>query len=204
MLQESLDNLERKILTARSATAEETEIRANEASMLLKFIDRARDAQPKGQIILSNKDEQTEIHLEDGDTLHVPKVSNLILVHGEVLYPNAQVHTSDSTLQSYIQNAGGYSDNADTKSILVVHPDGSIDIVGNSGNRFKTLSLVQSRVNTLQSKSHNYQAGARTKLQPGDEILVLPKANVKSLQISKDITQILYQIAIAAKVVLDL
>lgn len=204
MLQESLDSLERKILTARSSTAEETEIRANEAEMLLKFIDRARDTQPKGQIILSNKDDQTEIHLEDGDTLHIPKVSNLILVHGEVLYPNAQVHNSRISLESYIENAGGFSDNADTKSILVVHPDGSIHIVGKTGKRLPNTSFGQSRVLGLQSKVHTYQSGIRTKLQAGDEVLVLPKANVKSLQVSKDITQILYQIAIAARVVLDL
>ena len=204
MLDESLDSLERKILTARSSTAEETEIRANEAEMLLKFIDRARDTQPKGQIILSNKDDQTQIHLEDGDTLHIPKVSNLILVHGEVLYPNAQVHNSRTSLQSYIENAGGFSDNADTKSILVVHPDGSIHIVGKTDKRQPSSSLVQSRLNGLQVKVHTHQSGIGTKLEPGDEVLVLPKANVKSLQVSKDITQILYQIAIAAKVVLDL
>jgi len=204
MLAQSLDNLERKILTARSATAEETEIRANEAEMLLKFIDRARDTQPKGQIILSGKDEQTQIHLEDGDTLHLPKLSNLILVHGEVLYPNAQVHNSRISLHSYIENAGGFSDNADTKNILIVHPDGSIDSAGNGKTRFSKLNFVQSRVQTLQSKAQSQKTGSRTMLQPGDEILVLPKANVKSLQISKDVTQILYQIAIAAKVVLDL
>ena len=204
MLQESLDSLERKILTARSSTAEETEIRANEAEMLLKFIDRARDTQPKGQIILSNKDDQTKIYLEDGDTLHIPKVSNLILVHGEVVYPNAQVHNSRTSLESYIENAGGFADNADTKSILVVHPDGSIHIVGKTGKRLPNSSLGQFRVLGLQSKVHTYQSGIRTKLQAGDEVLVLPKANVKSLQVSKDITQILYQIAIAARVVLDL
>ena len=199
MLKESLDTLERKILTARSATAEETEIRANEAEMLLKFIDRARDTQPKGQIILTNKDAQTDIHLEDGDTLHIPKHSNLILVHGEVLYPNAQVHNSKTSLSSYIENAGGFSDNADTRNILVVHPDGSIDSAGSGKNRFVNLNFGQSRV-----KAQPQLPGTGTRLQPGDEILVLPKANVKSLQLSKDVTQILYQIAIAAKVVLDL
>ena len=45
MLRESLDNLERKILTARSASAEEARI--TEAELLLKFIGRARDVRPK-------------------------------------------------------------------------------------------------------------------------------------------------------------
>ena len=41
-------------------------------------------------------------------------------------------------------------------------------------------------------------------VSPGDEILVLPKLNLKSLQLIKDVTQILYQIAISAAVVLAL
>ena len=114
------------------------------------------------------------------------------------------MHNSRTSLETYIQNAGGFSDTADVKGILVVHPDGSIHIVGKTGKRVPNASFGQSRVLGLQSKVHTYQSGIRTKLQAGDEVLVLPKANVKSLQVSKDITQILYQIAIAARVVLDL
>jgi hypothetical protein len=41
-------------------------------------------------------------------------------------------------------------------------------------------------------------------IRSGDEILVLPKVDVKSMQIAKDLMQILYQIAISTKVVLNL
>ena len=84
MLRESLDNLERKILTARSASAEEARIRTTEAELLLKFIGRARDVRPKGQVVLSFWKGNREVYLEDGDTLHIPSKSNLVLVHGEV------------------------------------------------------------------------------------------------------------------------
>ena len=96
MLRESLDNLERKILTARSASAEEARIRTTEAELLLKFIGRARDVRPKGQVVLSFWKGNREVYLEDGDTLHIPSKSNLVLVHGEVLYPNAQLHEENS------------------------------------------------------------------------------------------------------------
>ncbi|HBO76869.1 MAG TPA: polysialic acid transporter, partial [Cupriavidus sp.] len=39
---------------------------------------------------------------------------------------------------------------------------------------------------------------------PGDEIMVLPKIDFKTRQFAKDVFQILYQIAISAKVVLGL
>ena len=187
MLQESLDNLERKILTARSSTAEETQIRANEAEMLLKFIERARDTKPKGQVILTNPEVNSNIDLEDGDTIHIPKLSNLVLVHGEILYPNAQVYKPSASIKQYIENAGGFTANADPKQVLIVHPDGSIDNSSTGG-------FPGSRM----------AGGASGKLDPGDEILVLPKADVKSLQIAKDLTEILYHIAVSTKVVLDL
>ena len=41
-------------------------------------------------------------------------------------------------------------------------------------------------------------------VRPGDEILVLPKIDVKSRQIAKDLTQIIYQVAVSAGVVLGL
>jgi hypothetical protein len=40
-------------------------------------------------------------------------------------------------------------------------------------------------------------------IEKGDQILVLPKVDTKTMQAVKDITQIIYQIAIAANVALD-
>ena len=42
------------------------------------------------------------------------------------------------------------------------------------------------------------------KIKQGDEILVLPKAQTKGIELTRGITQVLYQIAVAAKVALDL
>jgi hypothetical protein len=41
-------------------------------------------------------------------------------------------------------------------------------------------------------------------IRSGDEIMVLPKIDVKSRQIAKDLTQILFQIAVSAGVVLGI
>ena len=40
--------------------------------------------------------------------------------------------------------------------------------------------------------------------EPGDEILVLPSVGSRNVEVVRGISQILYQLAIAAKVVLDL
>ena len=47
-------------------------------------------------------------------------------------------------------------------------------------------------------------ADGNAEIRAGDEIMVLPKVEVKSRQIAKELTQIIYQIAVSAKVILGL
>ena len=98
-----------------------------------------------------------------------------------MLYPNAQLHDKKFGFQDYINRAGGYTANADKSNVLFFRRDGSIDNVRSSRSTF--------------SRSRSVNAG--------DEIVVLPKADVKSLQLAKDISQIVYQIAIATRVAVD-
>lgn len=173
MLDASLRNLETYALTARSATSEEANLRTREAELILKFIERARMVQPKGQVLLAQRDEAGNTLLEDGDVIKVPEQSNLVLVSGEVILPNALVYDPRAGVEDYIRRSGGYTQGANEARVLVLRQDGSV---------------VE---NTRQ-------------LMPGDEILVMPKIQTKSIEIARGLTQILYQIAIAAKVALDL
>jgi hypothetical protein len=109
----------------------------------------------------------------------------LVLVNGEVLFPNAVTHETKLNLQEYIKRAGGYTQNADAARILIAHKDGSFTEANQEEGFF-----------TLRAKP--------PKVKAGDDILVLPKLDVKSRQIWKDMTQIIYQIAVSAKVVLGL
>ncbi|WP_337877775.1 polysaccharide biosynthesis/export family protein [Caldimonas sp.] len=175
MLDASLRSLETYALTARSATSEEAALRTREAELILQFIDRARSVQPRGQVILAQRDQAPETLLEDGDILRVPERSNLVLVSGEVLFPNALVYEPAATVDDYVQRAGGYNQGADKARLIVLRQDGSVM----PGNEV-------------------------TRLQPGDEIMVLPRIETKNVEITRGITQILYQIAVSAKVLLGL
>lgn len=175
MLESSLRGLETYALTARSATSEEAALRTREAELILQFIERARTVQPRGQVVLAQGTEAPNTLLEDGDVLRVPERSNLVLVSGEVLFPNALVYDTKASADDYIQRAGGYNQGADKARLLVMRQDGSV--VADAGT------------------------GA---LQPGDEIMVLPKIETKNVEITRGITQIVYQIAVAAKVMFGL
>ncbi|MEP6588753.1 MAG: polysaccharide biosynthesis/export family protein [Polaromonas sp.] len=187
MLQTSLKSLEAAALTARSGTSDEARLRKEEAELLLQWVDRAKKIEPSGQVVIAQAETRNDLLLENGDVIRVPILDGLVLVSGEVLFPNAIVFDKMLSLDDYIRRGGGYTQNADSARIIVARRDGSYTEAGGDKGFF---SLGNGNSNTA--------------VRAGDEILVLPKIDVKSRQIWKDMTQIIYQIAVSAKVVLGL
>jgi protein involved in polysaccharide export with SLBB domain len=182
MLAASLKSLEAAALTARSGTSDEAQLRKEEAGLLLQWVDRAKAIVPLGQVMIANASQRDSLLLENGDVLRVPSRDGLVLVSGEVLFPNAIAFDESLDVEAYVQGAGGYTQNADLARVIVAHRDGSFDEVHRKGFPFGKRDHVEVR--------------------GGDQIMVLPKIDVKSRQILKDWTQILFQIAVSAKVVL--
>lgn len=185
LLDVSLRALETAALTARSGTSDEARLRQEEADLILRWVDRARKIEPNGQVVISQSSDFADLLLENGDILRVPARDGLVLVSGEVLFPNAVAYSGDMTVGDYIDRAGGFTNNADASRIIVARQDGS---------------FAEARPGSRKLKF-----GSRSSaLDAGDEILVLPKIDVKSRQIFKEMTQILYQIAVSARVALGL
>jgi len=179
MLVTSLRNLEVTVLTARSGSSDEARLRKDEADLTLQWIDRAKQVEPLGQVVVSHATERDGLLLENGDIVRIPKKDGLVLISGEVLFPNAVAYARNLDLKDYIDRAGGFTQNADNARIVVARRDGSFE---------------QSDANSM---------GARA-VKPGDQVLVLPKVDEKPRQFWKDMTQIIYQIAVSAKVVFGL
>lgn len=173
-LGESLRRLEQSSLTATSASVDEAGIRVREAELIAQFIEKAKQVQPDGTVVVGRNGEIADIYLENGDEIIIPAKSDVVLISGEVMIPQAVVWNESLDLKAYVAGAGGYSDRADKKRLLVVKPNGEV----------------------LMAKKVNITAG--------DQILVLPRFDSKNMQVLKDISQILYQVAVAAKVALDL
>lgn len=184
LLHTSLKSLETAALTARSGTSDEAQLRKDEADLILQWVERAKNIEPRGQVVIANRDQRQDLLLENGDILRVPTKDGLVLISGEVLFPNAVTYGEHLSLEDYVKRAGGYTQNADAARIIVARRDGSFaETSGNTGF---------------------FSFGGNVSIRAGDEILVLPKIDVKSRQIWKDMSQIIYHIAVSAKVVLDL
>lgn len=170
----ALKTLESSVLTARSGTNTEATLRTEEANLILKWVERAKQIEPGGQVVISKAEQRNDLLLENGDVIRIHAKDGLILIGGEVLFPNAVAFDKKYSLDDFIKVAGGYTQNADTSRIIVAHRDGS------------------------------FEDGKEADIVAGDEILVLPKVDVKSREIAKDLMQMVYQIAIAARVVIGL
>ncbi len=179
MLASSLRSLEAALLTARSGSSEEAKLRAEEANLTLQWVDRARRIEPLGQVLVAEDPARGEILLESGDVIRIPGRDSLVLVSGEVLFPNAVAHERGLAVVDYIRRAGGYTQSADSSRIVIARLNG----------RFEQVTERDS---------------SSLRIEPGDQLLVLPKVDEKQRQFLKDITQIVYQIAVSAKVVLGL
>ena len=179
MLGATLSSLEQSVLTARSATTESAQLRATEAETILKWIEKAKQVQPKGQVLLSKGYDASQVILNQGDRIVIPAKRYLVMVHGEVLFPTAMAYDKEKTIEDFIAAAGGATADLDDMNILIMKPNGAfVDV--------------------------NSDLNDEDEITPGDEVFVLAKPDVKSLQITKDIMQVIYQVAVSAAVVIAL
>lgn len=179
IIEEGLRRLERSMFTAPISSTGEGAIRAQEAQLVADFIARARQVEPQGRVVVSENGEIANILLEPNDTIVIPEVTDLVHVGGEVLLPQSVVFNPDATTEDYVAWAGGFTERAEDERILIVRKNGNV---------------------TFTSINDSFLSSNNSKLEPGDQIIVLPTIDTKLLQAVKDITQIVYQIAIAANV----
>ena len=76
--------------------------------------------------ILQNKGSISDLLVQSGDTLFVPKKLETVRLRGKLLNPTTVRHQKNKSLKSYINNAGGFEDNADKSRTYVVYPNGQI------------------------------------------------------------------------------
>ena len=179
IIEEGLQRLERSMYTAPISSTGEGAIRAQEAQLVADFIARARKVEPKGRVVVSENGDIANILLEPNDTIVIPEVTDLIHVGGEVLLPQSVVFNPDATAEDYVAWAGGFTERAESDRILIVRKNGNV---------------------TFTSINDSFFSNHTSTLAPGDQIIVLPAIDTKLLQAVKDMTQIIFQIAVAANV----
>lgn len=190
-LSESIDRLEQQILSQSAATivaalspgAALQEKAALEQRRAL--IAKMRAAEVKGRISIKLDtpdkfdDSPFNFVLEDADELVIPEKPAYVQVIGSVYNQTAFVYKERDVVSSYIKNAGGMTKDADKKGLYILKVDGT--------------AISKREMRGLMSM----------RLDPGDTIVVPEKIEkIAWLREIKDITQILYQIAVTAGILI--
>ncbi len=179
---------------AGGAALDKEDIEANKELLNARrsLIAQLRKAKAKGRVVIrlaeaeKLKGSAADILLEDGDRLEVPRKMNVVNVVGRVYNPTGVVYDPASDrLEDYLKMVGGPTASADREHIFLIKADGSVLTRDNTGGGFLQGGLMSARV------------------EPGDSIVVPEKLiQTRLMKDIKDITQILYQIAVTAGVLI--
>ena len=122
-----------------------------------------------------------DVSLRDGDRLIVPKVRQEVTVIGEVQNSTSHFYRAGLSRDDYISLSGGTTRKADKRRIYVVRADGSVIANGSRGW---------------------FGRGSQVGINPGDTVVVpLDTERLPPLPLWQAVTQIIYNIAIAAAAV---
>ena len=129
------------------------------------------------QIMASEMGAASDVLLKEGDVLIVPKIKQEVSVIGEVQSPTSHFYSRDLSRSEYIDQSGGLTRKADERRTYVVRADGKV--IANTSWFAKS-----------------------PQIKPGDTIVVpMDTERMPSLPLWQSVTQIMYNIAIAAAAV---
>ena len=202
-LDEMVERLERELLgrgaaeVAVALSPEDARITEYEIKQKRDFIDALKGVKAKGRMAIKIDEPEIlkktpyDIELEEGDNLFIPSDPHSVQVIGSVYNQTAFVYDKDKGVSRYIDLAGGYTENADKKRVYVLKADGT---AVKPGGGFLGISW---------SKGSNRWEFGGQELDPGDTIVVPEKiVRIAWMREIKDITQILFQIAVTAGVLI--
>lgn len=79
---------------------------------------------------IANPGGSADLMLRAGDLLVIPQYENTVKINGEVLYPNTVTYIEGKPLSYYINQAGGYSKEAQRKHAYIIYNNGNVSRVG--------------------------------------------------------------------------
>lgn len=81
---------------------------------------------------VNNPGGNADLMLRAGDQLFIPQYENTVKINGEVLYPNTVTYIEGKPLSYYINQAGGYSKEAQRRHAYIIYNNGNVSRVGKS------------------------------------------------------------------------
>jgi len=177
----------------------EDEINSATANRKDDYIAILKSVEIDGRVVIRLSDQpefkasKKDLILEDGDVVDIPRTPGIVSVVGDVFNPTSIAYEKGKPVKYYLACVGGITKAAEKKQISILKADGSV------------ISNAQSRSGRVAWDNDNRQwlfgGFMSLPLDPGDTIVV-PRdtERVPWMSITKDLTQIIFQIAVTAGV----
>lgn len=205
-LEEYVSKVEEDILTL-SAQSAETALSNEQAAIIQQtlttkkqLLAKMKAAKPAGRMVIDLVEvlhvpgSNNNFVLQPEDRLIVGKRPDYVNVIGEVYNPTALFALQGKPVGYYLNQVGGMMDSADKKQTYLVKANGVV--ISKSQEGFFGIAMWDAGKQRWESGGFN-----SLDVNPGDTIIVPKKVEIYPwLRVTKDVTQILYQIAIAAGV----
>jgi protein involved in polysaccharide export with SLBB domain len=185
---------------AASGALDTEEVKGQQAALTTnrELLTKLRATPVTGRVVVKLSDlaelkgSKNDFELEDEDALTIPATPGIVHVIGEVFNPTSLQYEKDRTVSYYLRKVGGMTKDADKKQVSVIKADGSVVSI-EQGNRAKLVFWDSERNSWL------FGGFMSMELEPGDTIIVPRKLDrFFWLKTTKDLTQIVFQIAVAA------
>jgi protein involved in polysaccharide export with SLBB domain len=199
-----IERLERDLIStgishvSTSLSGEEMAAQKAELEQQKDFINSLKKLKATGRMSIRLvhlrllKGSQYDIELEQGDNLFIPLKNSVVNVLGSVMSRGSFVYSDTLDYKNYIAMAGGYTKFADEDEAYVLKVDGTAMKLSNGAVNW---NVPDSRWEMTAFSDEIKE------LEPGDTIVIPDKLDrIAWLKEAKDLTQILYQIAVTAGV----
>jgi polysaccharide biosynthesis/export protein len=195
-IDEMVDRLDSEIMATEisgssAMSSDEASTQKLETEQKRRFIETLRNVKTTGRIVISLstpdklKGMPDDISLEEGDSINIPEDPRMVYTVGALYNQTAFTFDKSKDVSDYIDLSGGYTDNADKNKSYVFKANGSAVRLSDG-----FLGFSRNRISNGE-------------LESGDSIIVPENiGKIKWLKETKDITQILYQIAVTAGVLI--
>lgn len=155
-----------------------------QARLLLADLTRV---EPVGRLVVDIpkilEDKSFDVLLEDGDVLYMPTKQNSVNVVGQVQLATSHIYREGLTAFDYVELSGGMKKQADEERVYVIKANGSVEI----------------------PNTDNWFSSEQNSLKPGDTVVVpLDTYYMENLTLWSNVTQIIYQSAVALKSITSL
>lgn len=107
---------------------------------------------------LANPGGEYDLVLREGDVISVPKMNNTVKIDGAVMVPNTVAYLKGKNVSYYLDQAGGYADNAKKSRKFIIYMNGQVTQVGSRDS---------------------------DKIEPGCEIIVPSKKDRKGVSVAE-------------------